>query len=92
MNGQIIIETIARSAAKTVGSLWCATKSSHHESILQSYKTTFLARHVYCCYIWSGALAVYVGIFDKILRLISNIIGPYMAPRRIVATLCIFYK
>lgn len=54
MNWKKYIKDIAKAAAKTVDSLYCARKLLTPESILYLYKATICPCKEYCCHIWIG--------------------------------------
>ena len=93
------IESIAKSAAMKVGSLYRARNFLSPESILYLYKATIRPCIEYCCHIWAGASADCLSLLDRIQRRITNIIGPDLSSnfqslshRRNVASLSLFYK
>lgn len=67
LNGLHYIESVAKSAARKVSSLYCAQQ------------------FFFCCYIWSGASAIYLDILDRIERRICHIIGPDLASQLVDA-------
>lgn len=91
--------SITKSAGRKV-SLWCnAWQFILTESILHFYKSTIHLCIKYCCYIWSDASALYIGILDKIQRRIGNIICSDLASQLQllshccnIASLCLVYK
>ena len=93
------IESIAKSAARKVGSLFRSRNFLSPNSILYLYKATIRPCMEYCCHIWAGASSTCLGQLDRIQRRISNLIGPYLSlqlhslsHRRNVASLSLFYK
>ena len=93
------IESIAKSAAMKVGSLYRAQNFLSPESILYLYKATIRPCIEYCCHIWAGDSADCLSLLDRIQRRITNIVGPDLSSkfqslshRRNVASLSLFYK
>ena len=93
------IIAIAKSAAMKVGSLIRSRKFLSRESILYLYKSTIRPSMEYCCHLWSGAPAIYLGLLDRIQHRICVIIGEELSSkldslehRRNVASLSLFYK
>ena len=93
------IESIAKSAAMKVGSLFRSRNFLSPESILYLYKATIRPCMEYCCHIWVGASNSCLRLLDQIQRRIINLIGPNLSPklqslshRRNVASLSLFYK
>ena len=99
MNWNRYIESIAKAAAKKVGSLYRARKLLTPESILYLYKATIRPCMEYCCHIWAGASAACLSLLDRVQKRVANLIGPELSSklqplshRRNVASLCLFYK
>ena len=67
------IESIAKSAAMKVGSLYRAQNFLSPESILYLYKATIRPCIEYCCHVWAGASAGCLSLLDRIQRRITNI-------------------
>ena len=93
------VETIAKSAAQKVGSLYRARAYLTPESILYLYKASIRPCMEYCCHLWAGAPAHLLNLLDRIQNRVSNMIGPQLSlklqplsHRRDVASLSLFYK
>ena len=93
------VETIAKSAAQKVGSLYRARAYLTPESILYLYKATIRPCMEYCCHLWAGAPAHILNLLDRIQNRVCNMIGPQLSlklqplsHRRNVASLSLFYK
>ena len=99
MNWNSYIESIAKTAARKVGSLYRARKLLTPESILYLYKATIRPCMEYCCHIWAGASATSLSLLDRVQKRVANLVGPELSSklqplshRRNVASLCLFYK
>ena len=93
------IESIAKSAAMKVGSLFRVRHFLPPESILYIYKATIRPCIEYCCHLWARASAVCLHLLDRIQKRILNLVGPDLCSnlqplshRRNVASLSLFYK
>ena len=93
------IESIAKSAAMKVGSLFWVRHFLPPESILYIYKATIRPCIEHCCHLWAGVSAVCLHLLDRIQKLILNLVGPDhclnlqpLSNRRNVASLSLFYK
>ena len=62
------IESIAKSAAMKVGSLFRSRNFLSPDSILYLYKAIIRPCMEYCCHIWAGASTNYLGLLDRIQR------------------------
>jgi len=62
------IESIAKSAVMTVGSLFRSRNFLSPDSILYLYKASIRPCMEYCCHIWAGASTNYLGLLDRIQR------------------------
>ena len=93
------IESIAKSAARKVGSLFRSRNFLSPDSILYLYKATIRPCMEYCCHIWAGASTNSLKLLDRIQRRVVSLIGPNLSlklhslsHRRNVASLSLFYK
>ena len=93
------IESIAKTAAMKVGSLYRVKNILSPSSILYLYKSAIRPCIEYCCHLWAGASAGPIHLLDRIQNRIVNIIGPELSlnlcslsHRRNVASLSLFYR
>ena len=93
------IKSIAKQAAKKVGSLFRARSYLSRETILYLYKSLIRPCMEYCCHVWAGASSDALSLLDRIQKRICNIVGPDLASclqplsiRRDVASLSLLYK
>ena len=93
------IESIAKSAAMKVGSLFRSRNFLSPDSILCLYKAIIRPCMEYCCHIWAGASTNCLRLLDRIQRRIINLIGlnlslqlHSLSHRRNVASLSLHYK
>ena len=98
MNWNKYIESITKTVAKKVGSLYHARKLLTPESIVYLYKAIRPCM-AYCCHIWAGASATFLSLLDRVQKRVANLISLELSSRlqplshrRNVASLCLFYK
>ena len=93
------IQSIAKIAARKVGSLYRARSYLSQAAILHIYKSLVRPCMEYCCHLWAGAPSTSLNLLDRIQRRVVNIVGPDLSAkldnlshRRDVASLSLFYK
>ena len=77
-SGSYII-SIAKTASKKVRALIHSMKFLSPEVALYLYESTIHPCTGYCCHVWAGAPSCYLGLIDKLQKLICRTVGPSLA-------------
>ena len=93
------IISIAKTASKKIGALFCSMKFLSPEVALYVYKSAVHPCMEYCCHVWAGAPSCYLDLLDKLQKRICRIVGPSLAASleplahcRNVGSLILFYR
>ena len=73
------IISIAKTALKKIGPLFCPTKFLSPEVALYLYKSTICPCMENCCHVWAGAPSCYLEMLDKLQKRICRTVGPSLA-------------
>ena len=73
------IISIAKTASKKIGALFCSMKFLSPEVALYLYKFTIWPCMEYCCHVWTGAPGCYLDLLDKLRKRICRSVGSSLA-------------